>query len=199
MSWNQKESAIKEKRTIEATKKNMMGPSGKLGIIVKAWGHPVMRESMGGLCDANYLDDPYDDPVTTEYDTTVSGQNGPVAWRDEIPEGNFGAGEAVDGNPNFEGYVFDGLSRGLHFEIHYKKMLHELKVYYKGFEVYKEVGGELEAYAPFPEWEGIVERLYKKAKVVWQDNKQLEQEALMQEVNRRKHTFWQKLRMRWGI
>jgi len=37
---NHKENIIREKRTLEATKKNLMGPSGKFGVILQVFGTP---------------------------------------------------------------------------------------------------------------------------------------------------------------
>lgn len=198
MSYSQKEKVIRERRTSLAVKNNMMGPSGKLGIIVKAFGHPIMYEG-GGYVDTNYLEDPYADFTDTEYEKTLSGQDGPVAWQDRILDGEEGAGGVYDENPNFLGYVFDGLSRGIHMEIKYMRQEHVLRVDYKGYEVYREVAGELEAYSPNEEWEGIINKLHKNAKDKYKELKDIEQAELLEAVERKKNSFWERLRTRWGL
>jgi hypothetical protein len=198
MSYSQKEKVIRERRTSLAVKNNMMGPSGKIGIIVKALGNPIMSQG-SSYVDTYYLEDPYADFTDTEYEKTLSGQNGPVAWQDRILEDESGAGVVSDDNPNFLGYVFDGLSRGIHIEIQYMRHEHTLKVYYKGYEVYKEIAGELEAYNPFPEWEESINKLYKNAKEKSKEIKEQEFAEFSEAVERKKTSFWQRLRMRWGV
>jgi len=198
MSWSQKEKVIREKRTIEATKKNIMGPSGKIGIIVRALGSPIMAQG-STYVDTHYLEDPYEDFSDMKFETTASGQDGPIAWRGEILEDEGGAGAIHEENPNFLGYVFDGLSRGIHLEIQYMRHEHTMKVHYKGYEVYKEVAGELDAYAPFPEWEDVIVRLYKSAKEKYKDIKDQEHAEFAEVVERKKATFWNRIRTRWGF
>lgn len=188
---SQKESVIREKRTILATQKNLMGPSGKFGMILQAFGSSVMRQG-SGLVDANFLQDPYEDFVHTEYSPTASDQQGPVAYRDEILD-------SVDDYVYNEGLLFDGLSRGMHLEIVYWHATNEIKVSYRGFMVYKEIAGELEAYAPFPEWEDMIERLYKAAKEKTKNMKVAQEEVIAERVQRKKRDFWHQLKMRWGI
>lgn len=186
-----KENVIREKRTIEAVKKNLMGPSGKFGTILHAFGSPVIRQG-SGLVDTNFLQDPYGDNVYTEYSPTMSEQEGPIAYRDEILDD-------YDGNIYNEGIHFDGLSRGMHLEIVYWHATNEIKVTYRGFTVYKEVAGELEAYAPFPDWEDKTERLYKVAKERVKIKKVEEEVEVGEIVHAKKRAFWQHLRMRWGL
>ncbi len=150
-----KENVIREKRTIEATKKNLMGPSGKFGVILQAFGSPIMRQGTG-LMDVNYLEDPYGDEVYTEYEDTMSG-GGPVAYRDEILD-------MKDDYVYNEGLLFDGLSHGVHMDIIYWHAANEIKVNYKGYLVYHEIAGELSGYAPFPEWEQKIESIFRAAR-----------------------------------
>jgi hypothetical protein len=191
MSWSQKENAIREKRTIEATKKNLMSPSGRLGVIAKVLGSPIIRQS-SGLWDVNLLDDPYEDFSDTEYEKTTSGQQGPQMYKDEILT-------AGDEFAEEEGYVFDGLSRGMHLEIKYWHVNHKLEVSWRGHEVYKEIGGELAAYAPYPEWEDMIGRLYKAAKTQAKDQISLEEVEIGEAIERKKRSLWEKLKTRWGL
>ena len=57
---NEKEKRIQEQRTIEATKKNLMGLTGKIGTIVRNLGQPMISQCEGGtFLDTSYLDDPW--------------------------------------------------------------------------------------------------------------------------------------------
>lgn len=191
MGWKQKEEAIRERRTIEATKKNLMGTIGKLGLIVKTLGHPIIRQG-SSLCDINFLDDPYEDHSDIEFESMLSDQQGPVAWQDRIEEG--GDEEICE-----EGYVFDGLSRGMHLEI---KLWHKnarIQVTYKGFSVYDEIAGELATYAPFPEWEDMIDRLHKVAKTKAKKYQQFAEVEIGEEIQKEKQKFWERLRYRWGL
>lgn len=191
MNWEQKERVVREKRTIEATKKNLMGPAGKLGVIVRSLGNPIIRQGTG-LFDADFLEDPYDDFTDEVFETTVSGQDGPLVNRDEIQE-------LSDDFIQHEGYIFDGLSRGMHMEIQYHSVNHKLTVTYKGYLVYKEVAGELESFAPQEEWEMLIEKLYtvaKKQEKVLKKQRDLE---ITEKVQERKTTFWNRMKQRWGL
>jgi hypothetical protein len=186
-----KENVIREKRTIEATKKNLMGPSGKFGSILQAFGSPIMRQGTG-LMDVSYLEDAYKEEVYTEYSPTMSDQQGPVAYRDELQD-------SADEFVHNEGLLFDGLSRGIHLDITYWHATNEIKVHYRGYLVYKEVAGELDAYAPFPEWEDLIERLYRAAKDKLKNLKKQQEQIIAERISEKKKAFWQTLRTRWGV
>lgn len=185
------EKAIREKRTNLAVTKNLMGPAGKFGVILRAFGTSVMRQG-SGLMDAGYIDDPYEDSVYTEYSPTVSGQQGPVMYRDELLN-------AGDDNVYEEGLLFDGLGRGIHLEITYWHANNEINVSYKGYKVYRELAGELEAYAPFPEWEDIIERLYRTARERVKQLKEYEEAEIGRRIQQKKDSFWRRLRETWGV
>lgn len=191
MSWSQKENAVREKRTMEATKKNFMGPSGRLGIIAKFLGTPIIRQG-SGLYDVNFLEDPYDDSSDIEYETTASNQKGPMVWQDDIPV-------MEDDFIREEGYLFDGLSRGIHMEIKYWHDSHKLEVSYKGYPVYKEIAGELSSYAPHEEWEELIKTLYKLAKKRKENKADMEEAEISDVFERKKTNFWNKLKTRWGV
>jgi len=190
MGLSQKEKAIQEKRTLEAIKRNLMGPSGKIGLIVQTLGHPIIRQG-GGLYDVNYLDN-FDDSVETEFETTASGQLGPMMSKDELLE-------SADLHIEEQGYVFDGLNRGMHIEVHYWYNNQQIDVNYRGYLVYKELIGELLTYAPFPEWEQMIDTLYKIAKDKAKGMKLLQESVLNEKIKKEKHTFWTRLLHRWGV
>lgn len=165
---------IRERRTNLAIKQDYMGVAGKLGMIAKFLGHPIIQEDTG-MMDASYLDDPYD----MDEEETM-----PTTHNQEIQE---------------VGHAFDGLSSGMHLEIRYLYHKQELTVEYKGHTVYKEVAGDLFAFAPFPEWENLITLLYVRAKA---RRKKLEasMEPLVEEIVQVKKQGWlQKMRYRWGI
>jgi len=168
-----KERAIKEKRLYQATRNNYMGAAGKIGQIAKWLGTPIIRQG-SGMMDATYLEDPYKTPS------------------EDIPV-------AEDEHHCMEGWLFDGLGRGLHLEIKYTHSDKKLTVDYKGYRVYTEVAGDLDSYAPFPEWESVIEMLYKRAK-----ERQKKVEVLMKaeediSMMGKAKNFLQMLRFKWGI
>lgn len=191
MSWEQKERVVREKRTIEATKKNLMGPAGKLGVIVRTLGSPIIRQG-SSLFDCSFLEDAYDDYADDEYETTASGQQGPLVYKDEIKN-------LSDEFVNHEGFIFDGLSRSMHIEIKYINSNNKLEVTHKGFVVFKEIAGELEAYAPADEWENMIDRLYTASKKQEKSMKHQKDLELAELVKEKKQTFWNRLRDRWGL
>ena len=169
---NKQERAIREKRTNEAIKKDYMGASGKLGMIAKFLGHPIVQEGTG-MMDVTFLDDPYDD-------------------EDEIPT-----------TENLEvqemGYEFNGLTSGLHLEIKYLYADQEIVVQYKGYTVYKEAAGDLFAFAPFPEWENLIDKLCLKVKARKKKVEESLEPVIEELVQVKKQSWLQKMRMRWGI
>src|ERR1019366_3555113 len=139
MTMNKKEEAIKEKRTREAVNRNLMGLNGKLGIICQHLGSEIMQDG-GGMYESSDMDDVW----------LLEGDG-----EDKLP--------TMEEGGNIIGYIFDGLNMGFHLEIKYLDYRKELNCYHKGHEVYKEVSGELEAYAPYSAWEEMVEHLFKRA------------------------------------
>ena len=167
------EKLIREKRLMEATKKGLMGSSGKLGTIVKYLGHPIIRQG-----------------AETEYYSTEDIFD--LESEESIPVGE-------DSYVMQEGWVFDGLSRGMHLEIKYLDCDKKLSVYHEGFRVYEEIAGDLEAYAPDPEWENLIERLYKAATERKKIAKEEINEIYRKERLDEQRSFLQRLRSKWGL
>ncbi len=188
---SQNENVIREKRTIEANKKNLMGPSGKLGVILEAFGTAIVKQG-SSLHEERYFENPYEDDVYTERSPTLSGEGGPISYRDEILT-------YEDEFMHNEGLMFDGLSRGMHLEIVYWHAENKLKVNYKGYTVYLEIAGELESYAPFEEWENLIEKLFLYSKKKLKENKKIKEQKMIEEIDKKKRSFLENLRMRWGI
>lgn len=174
-----KEKKVWSERLIEATRKGLTGMEGKFGTILKYLGNPIIAEG-GSFYDTYENVDPYE-PIGGEEE------------EDKLP--------TMDEEQSIMelGYIFDGLSSGLHLEIKYIADRQDLNVTYKGFTVFSEIAGELVCYVPQPEWENVIDSLYKQAKK--RENKQ-RGEFIMenrQEAQRQKESLLERLRLRWGL
>ncbi len=172
---HEKEKRILEERLLEANRKNLKGLEGKFGMILKNMGQQIVSES-GGRIDST--------PWPNFYD-----------FEDEevMPTMD------EDGTITRIGWVFDGLSKGLHLEIKYMSEEKDLKVYYKGYQVYGEISEELVCYVPSDEWEKHVDGLYEVAKRIEGVNKTKQKTESEIEAKRKKQSFINKLRTRWGF
>ena len=206
---NDLEKKLQESRTIEATKKNLMGINGKLGCIVMALGFPVIEQSGAGN---GLWDDMYsllqkgtakelNDAIPTMYEEYKDKDNRdsgvPVSspyskeWRAPPEHHNFHIGLTGQWN-------FDGLSRGMHMEIRFKEAENELCVWYRGYPVYREINGTLEGYNPKPEWEGWVDRLYAVARKTQKKTDAVEYKEDVEKTKKRKLKWWQRILDVWG-
>lgn len=189
------EVVIKEKRTLEATQKNLMGSEGKLGTILRHLGTPIIAHHQGGgLFDQSYLEDWNDLPEDEMPTMSVGEEQSPEGWEwDTTPR------DPEDVSLVQIGWHFDGLSRGMHFEIKYDDQDKILTAHYKGHLVYKEMAGDLAAFVPLQEWEDYVESLYIAARPKEQESQIKERENRKEEVRRAKQSFLQKMRDKWGL
>jgi len=211
------EKQIQEQRLEQAEQKSYLGQDGKIAIVMRNLGQPIMLDSAsGGLVDSYYLDDPYDGLETIEdsnspeelrdripmhrvrnpdgSDPSPTGEDAPEdswEWRDSPEERSY--------NPTAIGYHFDGLSRGMHLEISYMDDTSIFSVHYKGYEVYKEIRGNLVVYVPISEWEEWIERLFKVAKPLELKKRGQFAQEEAQEIEEEKKSWLQSLRDRWGI
>lgn len=202
------EDKIREKRILEATQKGLMGQNGKIGIVLKALGQPIISQSEGGgYVDSNYIDldgteiqkSLYDIENTSEFLRNIPimdvGENErpqSAEWEANMPCPKSYGTETI-------GIHFDGLDRGMHLEIKYDDVSSELIVHYKGFVVYKEIKGELLSYAPYQEWERWIDSLYKIAKEKQRKIKEQEFEESVSLGEKEKKYWWEKIREKWGI
>lgn len=190
------EAKIKERRLAEATKKGLMGASGKIGAVLKALGTSVVSQTN----DVSYIDTQgveqisSDNPLSQIPVMDMEGVERPKGseWSDEIPD-------SVSFGMHYVGRHFDGLSRGMHLEILYKDESSEMSVYYKGYLVYREIQGDLVCYVPIPEWEDWISSLFKLAKKIQRDEKEEEFKAKVQEAERNKSSWLRSIASRWGI
>lgn len=173
---NSKERAIAEKRQIEATRKNLMGASGKLGMIAKVLGTPIQRQG-SPLFDMSYLDDPF-----------------ALHNPEDIPQFN--------GNDDYvvtEGYLFDGTTSGIHMEIKLMVNDNKLRVSWQGYTVFDEQAGDLLGYVPNEEWEGWVDRLYRRSKDRAKAQMEAQKPLVEAETQTQLGRFLDRMRRRWGI
>jgi hypothetical protein len=172
------EKRIREQRTIEAVRDNLMGMSGKLGCICRFMGEPIRDHTGSGLVDSRNLDAP---------------------WYDErFEDDSFIPTEEID-KVRVIGWFFDGLSSGVHMEIKYTDLYHELSVRWKGYLVYQEMSGQLMAFVPQPDWKTKVEELYKMARKREQSFKKVEQEEEKATVEESKKSWLQEMLEKWGL
>ncbi len=184
MSALEREKTIRAQRTIDAVRNNLMGVGGKLGVILRYLGQPL-RQHGCGMHQASSLDDYLGEPYWTHAD-------------------EFGEEDGVQEADPYEtirtiGYMFDGLSRGMWLEIVYKLDESTIRVLWKGYEVYREEAGELEAYVPSREWEDCIDRLYEQAKQRGKVEKQQEQVIKEERGRQAKEGFIAHLRRTWGF
>ena len=176
MNPNDYENQIKEKRTIEASKKNLMGKNGKLGMILKHLGEPIVSQE-GLFSDVSYFDH---------------------FWEDEDNDESMQTFEE-DSLSHDVGRVWDGLSRGMHLEVQYMENKRELTVYEKGYLVYKESSGDLMCYVPKESWEEKINQLYDCAKNIEKSKKKEDLNEHNQAADRAKKSWLWKIRDKWGI
>ncbi len=182
---NDKEEKIKEQRTLEAVKKNLMGNAGKFGLIARFLGEPIVSQS--GF-DGHFPDD----QIYHIYSDTV----------EEPIGGGFTENREYDSyesNVIEIGWLFDGLSSGMHLEIKYLEEFKELKVTYKGNIVYREIAGELFAYVPNDEWETNINKLYAIAEKRELTERLKKKKILVEESNKNKNNWFKNMKDRWGF
>lgn len=190
------EARIKEQRLAEATKKGLVGMSGKIGTVLRTLGGPIVAQTEG----VTYLD--------TEGRGDEEPEGGavdmPVMYMDGVsrPEGAEWAEPSSSPTPfgiHRIGWHFDGLKHGMHMEIIYKDESSEMSLYCRGYLVYREVQGDLVCYVPSEDWEGWVASLFKLAKKAQREEKEREFQSKIREAERGKRSWLSDLASRWGI
>lgn len=172
--FDKKEQMIREHRTIEAMRNGLMGSEGKLARVARTMGQPIYRQG-GGTFEQTYLDDPYDLPDENSL---------PVMDEEEM---------------SYQvGWHFDGMSRGIHMEILWKADHREVKCYWKGNLVYKEIGGDLDGYAP-GEWEAELEKLSEQTKKTERQDRKEKSKVAGIEAKQKQKEFLDAMKLKWGI
>lgn len=196
------EAVIKEQRTLEATRKKLMGSEGKLGTILKQLGQPIISHNLyGGMYDQRRLNDydPYGHYSNDEESlpTMSLGEE-----EEGAPEGWEWSTNPVDADPvscRQVGWHFDGLSRGMHLEIKYDDLSKVLTLHYKGYLVFEETTGDLTAYVPNDEWEKMIDDLYFVAEPAKYKKEREEREDRKEEIRKAKKGFLERIREKWGV
>lgn len=201
---NEKEKKIKEQREIEAIKKGLMGISGKIGLIVKLLGQPLIYQSEGSSGEiVGYSSTPFyyenndnEDEIRTievldDYGMPVQEPNS-IEW-------NSNKSQRIHETVRSIGWIFDSLSTGINMEIKYIIENAELTVQYDGVYVYKELEGDLKTYVPSDSWELKVESLYKRAKKINEElNKSVKEEKL-NKAKKEKESWITRMKNNWGL
>lgn len=175
-----KSDRIKEERTSRALSRGIMGLAGKLACIANFLGSKIVSET-ADFHSENPMFDVWDMQSSDEYDHKRIHDGDETACSRDI------------------GFIFDGLSRGMHLEIKYMFSDKSLSVYHNGIKVYLEIGGDLQMYAPTQEWESMIDRLFVVAKAKADVHKKEESAQSKVISNRNKLEFLDRLRLQWGI
>lgn len=169
---NDKEDRIKEQRVIEAVKKNLMGPSGKIGCIIQYLGEPLVAQRSD---EVYFIDDLYEEPSEEDVRTMEDDLTYTI------------------------GYQFDGLSRGVHLDMKFLDVESEISVYFKGNLVYQEVKGNLTCFVPNDEWEFYVNRFYEVAHKKKLDAIKTEKKNTIELAKEGKQQWLQRMKDMWGF
>lgn len=199
---NEKEKKIKEQRLIEATKKGLMGISGKIGIIVKVLGQQLIHQSDGGYGDVfGYSSTPfYSQDESDEIQTieVLDDYGNPIEEPNSI-EWNANKSSRKHETIRAIGWIYDSLRSGTNMEIRYLTENSELTVQFNGIYVYRESEGDLRSYVPSDDWELKIESLYKRAKKINEQlNKNIKEEKL-DKAKKDKESWLDKVKKTWGF
>jgi hypothetical protein len=150
-----------------------MGLEGKFSTIAKYLGQPIFHQ--GGLMfEQTFMEDPF-------------------AEEEEIPTMD-------EEEKSYEvGLQFDGLSSGINMTISVEYHLRIITCRFEGKIVYREVAGELEGYAPYPEWEDRIESLASIARKAERKQRPMERMKLREENTRKRNEILEYLRNKWGL
>ena len=184
------EARIKERRLAEATKKGLTGATGKIGVVLRALGSPIVSQAE----DASYID-----LEGREEERGIPVMDIEGVQRPTGPEWSDPDSFATHHSVHEIGRHFDGLGRGMHMEILYKDESSEMSVYHRGYLVYKEAQGDLQCYVPSDEWEGWISSLFKVAKKAQREEKEREFQERVDEAARAKKSWLAEIASRWGI
>jgi hypothetical protein len=168
-----KESRIRDQRTIEAASENLIGLDGKLGVILRNIGTPILDDSYG-FVNSTELDDFYEE-------------------NNELPECD------LDNEEIEVGLLFDGLSKGFNIEIRYINDEKLLEVKHNCILVYMEREGVLECYNPNSSWKTIIDKLYRLARKKEQINNKNKELIEKKETLKAKTFYAIEIFRNWGV
>jgi hypothetical protein len=211
----EKEQRIIEQRTIEATRKLYMGKSGKIALIARYLGQPIIRQDEGGgMYNVTYMED------FSKNELDISDQS-PEAMQRRLPYAEEYAEEYSKGTPRTEptgygwresrnysvpiitpnviGWLFDGLSRGMHLEIKTDRKARDILVSWKGRMVYKEEGGDLKCYVPSSEWEDKIDILSQQVELKTRKMRKTQRIEDQESEQEEKKGWLQAMKEVWGL
>lgn len=193
------ESKIREQRVLEATKKGLVGASGKIGTVLRMLGSDIVRhdEESGAAAFLDMEDDRLEPRSVGELLSYIPTMDDEENQRPEGQEwGEIGETHLV--STRKIGMHFDGLSRGMHMEIKYDEERSELALSYRGYPAYREVMGDIEIYIPDAEWEGWIEKLWILSRDMQRRQKEEEFKKKTEETTKAKDTWLESLMKKWG-
>lgn len=207
---NENEKKIKENRVIEASRKKLSGPDGKLMAVIHSMGQPIVLHNQGDtFYNSSYLDDPLkisDKKNNFELHGTPEQIQNQISYSDgshDEPSGgawrNERTYEKSPYTPLNLGWHFDGLSRGMHLEIKYLEDESKLTVHYKGYLVFLETAGDLKSFVPNTEWEDCIDKLYQVAQKVIKSRKQNKEKEKNNKAEKNKMNWLKRMQKLWGI
>ena len=207
------EKRVKEERASLAATKNLSGPDGKIGVVLRFLGEPIVAQSEGDrscfeddigvswrsseMPDLWLLDEPPEDtrnPVAlTNNMPTMQGRHSP-------PEGPEWTTRKRERQIHEEvvGLAFDGLRRGMHLNILFLEADSVLTVHWQGRLVYKEVAGDLRGYVPSEDWEKKIDTLYELAKPKRAEAEKAKQENALVVKEKMRKSWMRSVIDRWG-
>lgn len=210
------EKRVREQRTIEASKADLMGANGKLAMIAKNLGEEIFTQHEGGRhVDERQLPDflDLDNDKNNKYFLSP-GNPHEIQRQLPITEVLDANGNPIEEPTGFEwaerhertnydiysiGHYFDGLSRGMHLEIKYYKEMSKIQVHFKGYEVYLELEGELHKFVPNKDWLKIIDKLNIQARNKNKKAIKEQKREAAEEMEKQKASLWQKLKNNWGL
>lgn len=170
-----KEQLLKDARTIEAMKKGYMGLEGKIAIIAKLLGDPIIGQG------SRFIDQGFSNNLFDNFEEF------------EIPTFD------EDDNSYIHGLQFDGLSRGINLSIYLDNYTREIICRYEGKVVYKESSGELEGFVPNEIWENKIEEFFDAAKILERKSKIDQREQIKKKTEKKRKEIFEYFKEKWGL
>ena len=210
----EKEAKIKELRMMEAVKKDLMGLTGKIGVIAREMGYPIIDDSSSSIEVDGQMFGFTSTPMTDYYSNDIDYPDNildalpTILETDELGnevksfEGDEWYKKKGDHriyNPKLIGWMYNGLHKNINLDIQFLYDEGSLKVSWNGQKVFYENAGDLILYVPMEEWEKNINLLYETAKSKNKDRVIKEKENIKKKSNKLKSDFLNKLKKFWGV
>ena len=194
----EQEKRIKDQRTIDANRKNLMGLEGKLGCILKYLGEPLVRQDEGEwFHNVRTMDEEEDvewGGTPEEIITQISTED----WGAMLPDECYRS-ERKSYDVEEVGLLFDGLSSGINLELRYRNDDGRLTARWEGHLVYDEIAGDLQCFVPMQEWEDKVNLLFPLAKKREVAKAHTMMDTRKEKVQKDKLSLLDRIRKKWGV